>query len=223
MLIAVDRFLLSAGNVLIFAIGLCLVVFIGAIDYLTGSEISFSIFYLLPVSLVAWYGRNGSGYLTCVVSGLVWFYLDWRYENVYSNFLIPYWNAFVRLGFFVTTAYLLCRLKKHLWREQLFARTDTLTGLLNIRIFREIASRLILTSTRYQRCMTMAYIDVDYFKLVNDTMGHSEGDRVLRTVGETLSRRCATRDKFRCRADCFLEHSDRATRTNTTRRLASRL
>lgn len=188
MLNTVNRYFEASGQWRVLIAGLWLMLAIGTVDYLTGSEISFSIFYLLPILLVSWYGQNVAGYFTCMISAGVWFWVDHLVGNTYSHFLIPYWNAFVRLGFFLTTAYLLCGIKAHLLREQQLARTDTLTGLVNARVFREHASGIISSARRYKHPLVLAYIDVDHFKQVNDTLGHSEGDRVLRMVGETLRR-----------------------------------
>lgn len=186
MLNTINRYFEKAGQWRIILAGLLLMSLIGTVDYLTGSEISFSIFYLLPILFVSWYGKNVAGYFSCIMSAGVWFWVDRLVGNSYSHFLIPYWNAFVRLGFFITTAYLLCGIKAHLRREQQLARLDTLTGLLNARVFREQAAAIISAAKRYKHPLVLAYIDVDYFKQVNDTLGHSEGDRVLRMVGQTL-------------------------------------
>jgi len=72
--------------------------------------------------------------------------------------------------------------------EDLFeqARRDTLTGLCNRRVFEERVHMLVETARRHNRPLTLASMDLDHFKLVNDTWGHSEGDLVLKKVAETL-------------------------------------
>lgn len=64
--------------------------------------------------------------------------------------------------------------------------TDPLTGLLNRRGFDEVLRRSISASKRYGEQGVVACIDLDGFKLVNDTYGHAAGDEVLRSVGRTL-------------------------------------
>jgi diguanylate cyclase (GGDEF)-like protein len=75
------------------------------------------------------------------------------------------------------------------------ARVDTLTGLLNTRQLNE----LLLTATRIaQRENTpiaVVYIDVNDFKIVNDTKGHQHGDEILRAVGNAISG-CARPEDF---------------------------
>jgi len=62
---------------------------------------------------------------------------------------------------------------------------DTLTGLPNRRFFIEKLDRAVLRQSEQQRTL-VAFIDVDDFKAINDTMGHPTGDALLRTVAETL-------------------------------------
>ena len=155
MIDALLRFLADRSSLQIFLLGLLFVGVIGSIDQLTGSEISFSIFYLLPILFVTWYGDQPGGYLTCLVSMLVWFVIDFIGMHIYSHHLIPYWNAAVRLGFFILVAYLLGRLKVHLLREQDLASTDDLTGLYNARTFKEVAGRQLSQSRRYHHSFVL--------------------------------------------------------------------
>jgi len=83
------------------AIALGLIFAIGAIDYATGSEISFSIFYLLPVSLVAWGVGRRPAIVMSIIASTAWLTADLLANHIYSSPAIPYWNALVRLGFFM--------------------------------------------------------------------------------------------------------------------------
>lgn len=62
------------------------------------------------------------------------------------------------------------------------ALIDTLTGLRNRRAGIEAVSRLLSESARKQRTFSMAMMDIDRFKKINDTWGHAAGDRVLESV-----------------------------------------
>jgi signal transduction histidine kinase len=89
------------------ALGLVLVGLIGALDYLTGDELSFSIFYLIPIALLAWYGGVWTGVLVAALSAASWLVADLLTQHPYSNPLFPYWNSLVRLGFFLIVTYTL--------------------------------------------------------------------------------------------------------------------
>ena len=66
------------------------------------------------------------------------------------------------------------------------AQTDVLTGLLNRRAFEEILRRDLLRSQRQNSNMGLLIIDLDYFKQVNDSLGHFAGDDVLRRIAMVL-------------------------------------
>ncbi len=60
--------------------------------------------------------------------------------------------------------------------------TDSLTGLYNRRHFTECAEREFLRSKRYKSDLSLAVIDIDFFKKINDTCGHSAGDYILKEI-----------------------------------------
>ena len=95
---------------------------------------------------------------------------------------MPVWNALVRLGFFLSMVFLLNAFR----REKEYAREDYLTGLGNRRRFFELADVEIRRSRRYGGPFTVAYVDVDDFKAVNDEYGHSEGDVLLKGIAGVM-------------------------------------
>ncbi len=66
--------------------------------------------------------------------------------------------------------------------------TDDLTGLYNQRHFYNLLQAEIERTERYGRPLSLLLIDIDDFKLFNDTYGHMEGDRVLERIGATIQR-----------------------------------
>lgn len=71
---------------------------------------------------------------------------------------------------------------------------DPLTGLINHRRFGELLALEIEGREATKRPLTMALVDVDQFKLVNDRFGHLAGDHVLRAIAAALIRSCRTTD-----------------------------
>jgi diguanylate cyclase (GGDEF)-like protein len=161
--------------------GLIFVAGVGIADFKTGSELAFSLFYLIPIVLVTWFAGKKLGLVMCVISAITWFIADDLTGQAYSQPIIRYWNAAVRLGFFVVVT-LLLPLLKELDREKEMARIDYLTGSANRRFFFEMAQRELDRSQRYKRPFTIAYIDLDDFKTVNDQWGHRVGDKLLCVV-----------------------------------------
>lgn len=72
-------------------------------------------------------------------------------------------------------------------KYKLLSVTDSLTGLFNARHFYEQLSKEVLRANRYSHPLTMLMIDADFFKSVNDTYGHLEGDRVLSKIAAVIS------------------------------------
>jgi diguanylate cyclase (GGDEF)-like protein len=66
------------------------------------------------------------------------------------------------------------------------ARQDPLTSLLNHQAFSDELEAELARAKRYDHCLTLVVLDVDRFKEINDTLGHREGDAVLRRVADVL-------------------------------------
>jgi len=69
-------------------------------------------------------------------------------------------------------------------RLELLSITDGLTKLFNHRYFQDELARAFEESQRYQRPLSLAIVDLDFFKKVNDTYGHAVGDEVLKAVSK---------------------------------------
>lgn len=100
------RFIILAASIVVITL-------IGYLDYLTGRELSFSIFYLIPIAIYALY--RGTNYLLITISSVyaavVWFLVEFATRE-YSHIFFPIWNAFVRLLIFEIIGLLFIYLKE---------------------------------------------------------------------------------------------------------------
>jgi len=165
--------------------GVVLLCVVGYLDYFTGRELSFSLFYLIPIAMLSCVTNTKVGIMTSFISAGIWLAADIVSGAQYSSEVIYFWNTLVRLGFFLLTV-LLIRVGKDLESEKENSHTDYLTGAVNSRFFGEIMQMEINRTIRYQYPLTIAFIDVDDFKTINDQFGHSVGDKVLETVARAM-------------------------------------
>ena len=98
----------------VIAAGLVILGFIGLLDYHSGREISFGVFYFLPIWLVTWHFHLRAGIIFAVLSALVWLTVENASGVTYSSVLVLYWNGASRLVYFLTFAFLLSNLGEKL-------------------------------------------------------------------------------------------------------------
>lgn len=170
------------------ALGILLAIIMGFLDYLTGYEVAFSFFYLVPVFFVAWFAGIWLALLISILSAAAWLLADILAGHTYSSPLIPFWNFLMRLSFFLLTSYFATVISTLLEREKELARLDALTGVSNRRYFTEMTNRELRRAQRYRRPITLAYMDIDNFKEINDRSGHSTGDALLGVFSETIKK-----------------------------------
>lgn len=186
MIRRIHQHLEQASGRVIMTLGLLLVSLLGTIDVITGYEVSFSIFYLIPIVMVSTFGRRSMGAAISVLSAAAWLSADLVSGHEYRHAVIPLWNAVMRLGIFLMVTYLITENRRLLKTEQDRARTDPLTGAVNSRAVRVSIEQELRRACRSRKPVTLVYLDVDNFKQVNDTQGHGEGDRLLVAIAESI-------------------------------------
>lgn len=172
-----------------------LVAMLALLDYYLGQNFSSALFYLIPIVVVTWFVGRTPGIAISVLCGISLVSTDWAFGTG-EHKLMMLWNAAFPFFFFMLLAVLLTTLKQSLAREEVLSRTDSLTGLFNRRYFGELAAGEIDRSRRYRHPVSFAYVDVDNFKEVNDTLGHKAGDEVLTTLVDIFRKNLRATDRL---------------------------
>ncbi len=161
---------------------------LGFVDYWTGNEFSFSLFYLLPIYLVAWYTNSALGLSISLLSAGAWLIADISAGGNYSHPIIYFWNTLIRLAFFIIVTYLTSKLHESQKVIEALVHTDYITGAANSRYFHQLLEVELNRSNRYKRPFTLVYLDLDNFKQINDRFGHNAGDELIRFIADELKR-----------------------------------
>jgi diguanylate cyclase (GGDEF)-like protein len=175
------QYLDSKGRTFNAVLGLICTAGIGAFDLYAPDEATHSYLYILPIAFVTWFSGLRHGIAILLVCTALW-----AGNNVVDSFLISSWNVISTLLFFAAIATLLHKTRNMWEHEKMLSRTDLLTGAINLRAFSELVNYEILRSKREGLPFSLAYLDLDNFKYVNDTYGHAAGDELLKSTVSTL-------------------------------------
>jgi diguanylate cyclase (GGDEF)-like protein len=157
---------------------------IGFFDYKTEEHISLYVFYSLPIFVAAWFIGPWAGAIASLASSLAWWVVDLK--HISSPQLLHYADSLIRFVYFVCISLIISFLRTSLLREKNLADTDFLTGLPNRRTFIEKVELETERAKKYKRSFTIAYIDLDNFKTVNDQYGHALGDQLLKEIANGI-------------------------------------
>jgi len=161
---------------------------------LTGVHINLWLLYLAPVVVSTWFARSAFGAVVACISAGTTLFVELTSGDTYTSRMAPYWNAGAELLMFLAVWRMLVLLKQSYQKVRELARTDHLTGVANGRYFTEILTLEMEHAHRHNRPLSLAYIDIDNFKQVNDQRGHEAGDSLLRLVAQTMKQAVRAND-----------------------------
>lgn len=164
-------------------IGFLCVTAVGAFDVLAPDEATHSFLYLIPIVFVTWFCGIRLGIVIALMSTAIW-----SNNNIVDNGIITTWNISTTALFFTMMSVLVNKTRSMWEHEKNLSSTDPLTGAKNYRAFKELAEYELLRLQREELPCTLAYLDLDNFKLVNDTFGHHAGDALLKSIVENTVR-----------------------------------
>jgi hypothetical protein len=91
---------------------------LGLLDYITGYEFGFFIFYFIPVAIASWYGGRTEGVAMAILCGVCWYASDRLSNHPYSRPYFIYWETFMRLVSFLTTSMTITKVRKLVLNEE---------------------------------------------------------------------------------------------------------
>jgi diguanylate cyclase (GGDEF)-like protein len=162
------------------------IVAVAALDHATGFELRVYPLYFLPLCLGAWHGRPvvvGALVMACTAA--------WAVSNRLAGLHYASWyawpfNTAMQALAFGVVAGLVRRIRVLLERERMLSRVDPLTQLANRRAFQERGALELARAARTGAPITIACLDLDNLKVLNDWAGHLQGDAALMTLADVL-------------------------------------
>jgi len=169
----------------LFVFGLALALLVGMVDYLTGLQISFSVFYTIPVAMTAWYIGIRYGILFAFLCTFEWLIADLR--DTYVHPLIPYWNGIMRLVVFLLIALILSKLRDTLERERKAQQAAALVARLKSEFLANMSHeiRTPMNSVIAMSDLIVSHISTAEGKKYADIL-KMEGGHLLRIINDIL-------------------------------------
>ena len=160
----------------------------------TPPEARLGVLYIIPVLLITW----TDGLIWGIVFGIASIFMREAVAWVQMPDSTPLGWRVVNAAAYVAVVALAMAGLQTLRRSQAqlaqLVTQDVLTNVLNARAFADRLGQELERNRRYPRPMALIYMDLDNFKVINDTHGHQTGDAVLRLVADAMRTSVRTAD-----------------------------
>lgn len=167
-------------------IGLAVVAGLAALDFVSGPAVGFGLFYALAVIATTFHAGWVAGSITGILAsgaGLLARLFD---QAAGTSEATAMWNLGNELAVFAALVVITQHGRSLLERLAAQSKHDLLTGALNTRGVMEAYERERARAKRFGTTLTLAFIDLDNMKRVNDELGHAEGDEMLRILTSSV-------------------------------------
>ena len=154
--------------------------------YLVNTNVDLRPLLVMPVLLASWYGGRKTGATIAIFTAIALLATNYSLNFYIKNNISVAYDLLVGLFVYLFISVIVTNFKKVHGVEKDAADTDTLTGANNSRKFYSELGDEIIRSRRYQHIFSLAYMDIDNFKNINDTFGHPIGDELLIQVAKCL-------------------------------------
>ena len=164
------------------------------INAVTPTDARFGILYIIPVLLVTWTEGLAWGIVFAVGTSILRETIAWVQMPAETLMI---WRVLTGLGYIAVLAIAMAGLQTLRRSQAEMARLivlDPLTNVLNARAFADRLGQELERNRRYPRPLALMYMDLDNFKVINDTHGHQTGDAVLRLVADAMRTSVRTAD-----------------------------
>ena len=151
---------------------------------LTPPDVKLGLLYLVPVLVVTWYEGIGMGIVFTVSAMALRMAIELDQANISVGISLLNQLSFAVVAGIAMLAYR--RLRSSQQELSRLATQDQLTGVLNARAFADRLTQELERNRRYPRPLSLLYLDLDDFKVINDSHGHQTGDGVLRLVADAM-------------------------------------
>jgi diguanylate cyclase (GGDEF)-like protein len=156
------------------------------INAVTPTDARFGILYIIPVLLVTWTEGLVWGILFAVVTSVFREAVAWVQMPADTPMM---WRVLTGLAYLAVLGVAMAGLQTLRRSQAQMAKMiilDPLTNVLNARAFADRLSQELDRNRWYPRPLALMYMDLDNFKVINDTHGHQTGDAVLRLVADAM-------------------------------------